>query len=725
MLERSPRISLPGHQGAEGAVSEHAITFADFKGFIKSYLWTILVPVALFAALGGLYVWTAPVLYTAVAKVLIDPPRGQFFEQDLGVGAAPDSAMIESRVEVARSDRVLRSVVRQLQLADDPVFNGSKPRGIRALIANVLGSADQENLDPADEREQNALDELDSNLNVVRQGPTRVLLISFVADDPNRAAEVANTVASNFVQDQLTNQSEAALRGSEWLQERTQELRQKLENAARAAQEFKTKSNIVEMGSRGSLDDQRLEEINTQLTSARAQTSEARARLDRINSVLSSGVPDAALADSLNSQIITGLRQRFLTAAARESELSSRVGPEHLARSNLRNEMKELQRAMRDELRRIADTYKSDYEVAQSREASLLARLNELIGSTGLTRQAQLQLRELESQAQSYRTIYESFLQKYTEAVQQQSFPITEARVIGPAFPPRSNSHPKTKLVFTFSIMLGSIFGVALAVVRNNMDRSLKLPEQVKKLGLECIGTVPRLETSSRKSLLKEVVRSPLSRFSEDVREIKTSISIANLVRPTTCIGILSLLPNEGKTTLACNLANLFGMSGLRTLLIDADLRKRTLTRSLAPNAGSGLIEVLSGFQTLNQSTWSEMDSKFDFLPTVLSQPIPNSSDLLTSVAMQRLLDEVRETYDFVLLDLPPLGALVDGRAVAPSLDGVIIVSEWGRTPIEGLAEAMQGLNIAQARVLGLVINKVDVQSVRAYREEAKGYYFN
>jgi succinoglycan biosynthesis transport protein ExoP len=172
-------------------------------------------------------------------------------------------------------------------------------------------------------------------------------------------------------------------------------------------------------------------------------------------------------------------------------------------------------------------------------------------------------------------------------------------------------------------------------------------------------------------------------------------------------------------------LANLFGMSGLKTLLIDGDLRKRTLTRSLAPHATSGLIEVLAGTQSIDHSIWGDKNSKFEFLPAVLNQPIPNSSDLLTSVAMQRLLDDVRESHDFVLLDLPPLGALVDGRAVAPSLDAVIIVSEYGRTPVEGLAEALQGLNIAQARVLGLVLNKVDVQSIRAYRQEAKGYYFN
>ena len=186
--------------------------------------------------------------------------------------------------------------------------------------------------------------------------------------------------------------------------------------------------------------EQQVAELSSQLVIARAQSAEARARLDRIETVLHADSPDATVdstvADTLKNDVITKLRSQYLEYKQRTADWTARVGPNHLAVVNLRNEMAEIRKSILDELRRIAESYKSDYQIAKQREEGIQKELSQAISVSQETDQAQVTLHELESNSQTYRALYDNFLQRYMESVQQQSFPITEARVISPASRP-------------------------------------------------------------------------------------------------------------------------------------------------------------------------------------------------------------------------------------------------------------------------------------------------
>ena len=263
--------------------------------------------------------------------------------------------------------------MKELKLTDDPEFVDAKS----GLISAVFGGSTEE------VRTRMAVRALREGLRVRRIGLTHVLEISFRSPDRVKAARIANAAAQAYLREQLNVKYEAAGRASAWLQDRISELRNQSSDAARAVETYKEKHNIVDTGAgRGLLSDLQVQEINQQMISATAATAEAKARLDRIDEVLKSPAPGEALgnvSESLRNEVITKLRQRYLTDRERVVEFTAKMGPNHTAVLSLKAQMAELQNSIIDELQRIAQTYKSDYEIAKAREDSLRASLSKQI----------------------------------------------------------------------------------------------------------------------------------------------------------------------------------------------------------------------------------------------------------------------------------------------------------------------------------------------------------
>ena len=287
---------------------------------------------------------------------------------------------------------------------------------------------------------------------------------------------IANAVADAYITDMLDAKYNATKRASLWLQDRIRELGTQSSSAERAVVNFKRKNNIVQSGGR-LMNEQELGEVNSQLITARAQVAETRAKLDRIEAVVSADTPDATVnatvADGLSNQVITKLRTQYLDLANRKSDWSLRYGRNHLAAVNLRNQMREIRASILDELKRLSRSYKSDYEIALQRAAAVEKQLVQSVSQSQTANEAQVELRELESNSETYRALYNKFLQRYMRSIQQQSFPITEARIITEASRPLLKSSPRTAPVMAFTGLGAIILGLAMARLRDISDRVL------------------------------------------------------------------------------------------------------------------------------------------------------------------------------------------------------------------------------------------------------------
>jgi polysaccharide biosynthesis transport protein len=761
MLQRTEQTR--GLLYENGEPPRRRVDLVDIYAFLKSNRRIIVGWSVVCLTVALVYAFTATPLYTATAEVTIDSRQINVFKNnDQPVGDnSLDSSRVESEVEVLRSESIALAVIRDLKLTNDPDFVGVK--GGLSLLSLIFGFNDDPRALSDAERERLAMRTFSGNLMVRRVGLTYVLEISYRSPDRQKAARIANAVADAYINDQLNNKYQVAKRASIWLQERIAELRGQSNVAARAVQDYMEKHNIVDTGGgHGLLSDLQVQELNTQMIAATAATAEAKAKLDRVEEVLKSPEPGEAVgtvSDTLHDEVITRLRQKYLDDRQRVEEWSARMGPNHLAVIAWRNEMTELQHSIVDELQRIAQSNKSDYEIAKTREDSIRNSLGKQIEQAGATGQAQVDLKELESASQTYHTIFENFLQKYTEAVQEQTFPISDARVITAATPPTHKSYPKTTLLALLGLLVGVGGGLGHSLALLNFDRAVRRPRDLEeRLGLECLGLVPLVgqnkqseqktasdalklllpsvdrlvqtqskadKRESRPNLIAKVVDDPFSHFSESIRSVKTTLDIAALTRPIHTIGVISAIPGEGKSTIAVNLANSFSAGGFSTLLIDADMRNPELSGALSADAECGLIELIAGMVPLKQAIRTVAGSRLHFLPSIRRPKIANSGDLLSCERMREVLAEARQDFDRIIIDLPPLGPISDARAISPLLDALIVVAKWGATRFDVLDEALGDLGTSIDKVVGILLNQVNYHELKDLDAYAHGYYFN
>ena len=824
---------MPSEVSREPAAPE-MLSAAETVQFAVRFLYRqfpiIVFVILLTVALGIIYISTARPSFTAQAQLLIDAHKVQVFQQQSILGDLPiDTAQVESQVEVLKSENIASAVIKNLHLTEDPEFVGSGGGLLGTLIGFVLSPFESDQAPSDFELSRRAINAFKSRLNIKRIGLTYIINIDFRSYNPERASQIANEVADAYIVDQLEAKYQATRRAGVWLQARIKELRDQVSNAEQAVVEFKTKNNIVSTGGidRPLLSQQQVTELSSQLVIARASTAETKARLDRINAVLASDVPNASfgatVADTLKNEVVSKLRSQYLDLAARESDFSMKYGHDHLAVVNLRNQMREIRNSIFEELKRLGETYKSDYEIAKQREAGVQKELSQAVSHSQDTDAAQVTLRELQSTAQTYKSLYENFLQRYMESVQQQSFPITEARLITSASRPLAKSHPRSGLILAIAGLGGMVLGFGLGLFRDLSDRVFRSSEQVESLlEADCIALVPLLtpdekshgpnqakanasssspKTDARsqnaistvaKSLINRtsetihsvalvsdlrdrikstkdkfntfasspsdegklmlglspssrnasksvgqrtimrddapfwtVVDAPFSRFTEAIRTIKLAVDLGGAIKTNRVIGITSSLPNEGKSTVAAALMQLMSQIGARTILIDCDLRNPSLSRALAPGAKSGMLEVITGKASIEEVIWTEPSINMTFLPAVVRSRLAHSSEILSSVPVKKLFEQLRESYDYVLVDLPPLAPIVDVRSAMHLVDSFIYVIEWGRTKIDVVEHALGHAQGVHENLLGVVLNKVDMNAFGRYASHQHDYYYN
>lgn len=714
-------------------------TLVSYFEIARRQFPAMIVIISACLILGLLYLFTAAPQFTSTASMVIDTRKVQLFQQQSVLGdVAVDSATVETQVEILKSENISLAVIRDWHLIDDPEFTGNGGGLLGAMVGSVTGLFSGGQAFSEFELTRKALQRFEQNRTVKRLGLTYVMEIGFSSRDPAKAARIANAIADAYIVDQLEAKYQATRRASVWLQDRIKELRTQASTAQKAVVDFKTANNIVDTGGR-LMNEQQLAEVNSQLILAHAATAEAKARLDRMNDMLKQEIPDANVTDALKNDTIVKLRGQYVDLASKESIWSAKYGREHLAAVNLRTQMAEIKKNIQGELKRIQESYKSDYDIAVTREESIKTSLANVVSESQLTNQAQIQLRELESNAQSYQAMYDNFLQRYMESVQQQSFPITEARVIRVATTPLTKSSPKSMVILGAALLGGLMLSFGAAMARELTDKVFRTTGQVEEvLGTNCIAILPKLDDStaslpgklgkkadhSRGDLLRYVINSPLSRFAEAVRSLKVAVDLNSIVRENRTLAVTSTLPSEGKSTLSSNLAQLIAHSGARVVLVDADLRNPSLSRALLPQAEIGLVEVIAQKARLEGALTVDPETKLSILPAGKTSKLLHTNEILASKAMHALVTQLRSQFDYVVLDMPPMAPVVDVRVTSSFVDSYLFVVEWGKTRTDVVKHNLRGAPEIRDKLLGVVLNKADTKLLSRYESYQGRYYY-
>ena len=757
MLQTTPTplrmAEFAPHPGADGLDLEKILAVARRRA------WLVAVCSIIGALLGLLYLVVAVPLYTSSTQLLIDTRDSQSAQEAAVMpDVVFDDATVDSQVGILRSQRIADAVIDRLSLLTGEQF-ANDGGTLFAIAADAVDRAfdllrgdDREAqpepvtpvlADPGNPADRMAaVAKLRSNLAVARIGHTHILEISYTSVDPRLSARISNAYAEAYIDDKLNAKYEATGRAGEWLQERIAETEDRAGAAELAVQKFRGEHDL--MSANGELlSDQQLSGLNDQLIAARADVGVASARYRRIKQIIDNKETDAAVSEALNSTIISELRSRYLQSSKEFQDVVARVGTRHSQAVKLAGDMKQYERLIFEELKRISEVYRSNVEVADSRVASLETEVRRLAGSTATATRAQTQLRELERQVSIYRTLHDSLMSRYEETSERKSFPVTEARVLTVAAP-GGKSHPRGALVLAVAIFCGAALGGSLGAFGEYRDRVFRTGAQVRdELGAEFIGMLNLLHpkrpllrakrdkyegpplVEARDPMLRQTIEAPLSGFAETLRAARIACDIVIDTKQPRIVGIVSVLPDEGKTTVSKNLASLIASTEARVLLIDADLRNPGLTRETVKGSGAGLIDVLRGQAEWQNVLVVEEETGLHILPAFSSRSVTHSGDLVSSPRMQALFAEASAHYDYIVVDLPPIGAVVDARAAARLLDAVIFVVEWGVTDRKLLKEAFKADTRLRDICAGVLFNKVDPKKLRLYQGYGYASYYD
>jgi succinoglycan biosynthesis transport protein ExoP len=722
----------------------HALHFAI--NFIRRQYVVIAIAVALTTLLGVVYLMTTPPSFTAYARMLIDTRKQQvMFAQQPMTWDFMESAMVASQVEVLKSENIARAVVKENHLTEDPDIVGPGSDLWGTVSAAIFGAPPPE-VRSETELTKRAIGAVMGVVTAKRVGLTYVIEVGFQSKSPDGAARIANAVVEAYIRDQLDAKFQATGRATAWLGDRIAELKEQSAIADRAVEDFKDKNNMVSADGR-LVNEQQVGELSSQLVLAKKRTADAQSRFDRIQAILRGDAGDtvnATVADSLSNNVVSKLREKYLDDANKEADWSARFGPNHLAAVNLRNQMKGILASIREELVRLGETYKSDLEIAKLNQEAAEKELAGAVAQSQGANQVKVTLRQLESSAKTYRSQYDSLLQKYTETQQQQSFPITEARMITAA-ESGFKSSPVTGRVLSFAIFGGLLLGAGIGWLREFWYRVFRTNKQVEAiLGKDSIALLPRLPKTKKPrrdqatgsesddprmvargpDLSWTVIEAPFSRYAEEVRSIKLAIDVNRGVETNKIVGFTSSMPEEGKSTTSTAVALLAAQANARVILIDCDLRNPSLSRHLAPRATIGLLEVLSGNASLDDAICRDPVTNLAFMPAVLKSPLANSSELLASEAMKNLFEQLREQFDYIVVDLSPLVPIVDVRSALSFVDAYVLIIEWGMTGVDTVQRAVHSARAVSDKVIGVVLNKVDFKSLGRFDGEPGKYYY-
>jgi len=736
----------PVRYAAEPQLVSGGIDLGSILDFTRRRLWIILFCVLIIGGIGFTYFVVVPAPYVGKAILKIDTRKFQLFQQPGNqpgyLGDQMDAgADVEGHIEALKSENLALKVITELHLADDAEF------GLAAAIPIISNLIETRKPESEAWRIRNALRIFERRYTVERQG-VFLIAISFESASAERSAQIANTIAQSYITLQLDAKYEVTRQGSKWLERRISELRDQVSAAEKAVIDYKAEHKIVEAGN-GRLTTE--QQVTDRLTAARTKTSEMRARLDRIDAALNdpanTNIINATADEALSNQLIVKLRTQYLDLTTREAELSEKYGNDHLAVVSVRDNMRRIRASILSELRRLREAYKSDYEFAQQSEELIKKQLQGAIAESHSTNEAQVKLANLETSAATFKTLYDNFVRRYAEASEQQSFPYTEARLVTEAVPPVKRTYHKSLLIVAMTPFLGLVFGIGLGALLDFLDRGFRTSGEIESiLGLACIALVPlqrepagntksqrpptiagpkRGLISSELGIASSVVEQPFSGFAEAMRTIKIAADLNGISSDNKVVGITSALPGEGKSTIAAALAISMARAGGRVLLVDCDLRNPSLSRALAPSADVGILEVLSGRVALDQALCKEVYLSLAFLPVRSRSRVAESSELLSSSATKRLFERLRHSYDYIIVDLPPLAPLADVRATSHLVDSYLFVVEWGGTSTSIVRHALRTAPRVYERIVGAVLNKVDMKALSLYDGSRAGYYHN
>lgn len=736
MIEQSIDTLPPPAPGAAPAPVGDApgVDFLRIYHTLLKRLW--LVGLVFVIVVAGVAAWTfrqVPV-YRAEASIVIDPSAPQVLKNvaevvETGAGNFWSTReYFETQYRILKSRAVAERVVARLGLDHDEGFLGIDPRLDAAQRAQFL-----KNADPARS--------VVGAISIQPVKDSRVVNIGVEDTSPQRAADLANAVAEEYIEQNVDRKLSASQSASAWLAEQLTTIRKRLEDSERALYGFKQKHDVLttSLEARQNISTEKLVQISDALTKSSLRRAEIEARLQALKELLAQSTHAGAefkaeafrpVADNI---LINDLKREYFRLQAEKAEITDRYLDAHPRRIALNERIAKVRADIQHGIENVSVGVQSDFRQIVDEEKRLKALLEgakrEALGVNKL----EVQYQQLKRERDQNQQVYELMVKRQKEVDVAGLLKTNNIRLLDAALVPKAPIRPRRGQNVLIAIFIGLALGIGLVFLLDMLDNTVKSQDDVEHyLGVPLLGILPSIpattaaDRAGNKALVERdlyVSQSPSSAVSECARAIRTSLLFSSPDRPFKVLLVTSTGPREGKTTTAISIGITMAQSGQRVLLIDGDLRRPRLHRTFGVPSSAGLSTMILGESNVDDSVKNTGIDRLFLLP---AGPVPpNPAELLQSQHYATVLDRLAERFDRIVIDSAPVGVVTDGLVMASRADGLVLVLRAGVTPKKAAWRGRRALQDVKAHIYGAVLNDVDLGSRAGqyYYYYRYGYY--
>ncbi len=672
------------------------IHLSDYIRLIKKRRRVVLTVFFVIFAISIIHTLATTPIYRASTKVLIEKNERSNLMNNAAYSAY-DPEFNETQYQLIKSAAVGRKVVDLLSL--DSTFD--------KYYGKMLKSAS--------DKEARADDIAKMIVGGIMVSPvknSKIVDVSYMSENPDLAQAIANTVAKAYIEELLEMSMSSTQYTLQWMTKKAEEEREKLEKSERSLQTYMKDQNFVAVEDKVAVVPQKLSEINSQLIKSEARRKEAETLYNKVKGI-SNNLSDAESISAVASDpTIQSLRQQILKAEQQNMELAQKYGAKHPTMIRAQEDLKGRKARRDQEIKRVIDSIRNEYDMARSNEASLRRLLAETNSEALNVNDKLIEYKVLSREVETNRQLYDALIKRIKEQSITEQVRSANVLIVEKAEKPGAPITPRTFRNLLIGLFVGLLGGIGMAFFVEYLDQTIKTPEEAEsKLGVSVLGMIPMIKAQENPIDLM-VLKEPISVFAENYKAIRTALLLSSADRPPKRLLVTSSQPEEGKTVTAINLATAIAQSEYSVLLIDADLRKPRVYKALGLTNSKGLSTYLAGASDMNIIQQGPLPN----LSVITSGPIPpNPSELLTSNRLNFMISDLSEKFDIIIFDAPPLLSVTDSLILSKVLDGTLVVARAGKTTYDDLRKSLKSLIDLQSHVLGIVINALDAKKNEYY----------
>ncbi|MBL0709552.1 MAG: polysaccharide biosynthesis tyrosine autokinase [Colwellia sp.] len=708
--------------------NEEIIDLSQYWRTIKRAKWSIIAITLCCLIIGGLIASSSVPIYRASAKILADPQQPNANRNEQYIASALVFLYYETQYEIINSRNIAETVVEKLGLVEkykktqkeiknEPISGINKTiKEIKTEFTALFSKGDNTKktaITDADLKIRLAAG-IQTGIEVSGGKQSQIINISYTSPDPQEAAEIINAISDAYIQFGLTSRLGEVKNTESWLGEQYVLLKEKLQDSETKLSTYRSQQGLVDTSQQQSIGNTQLQSLNNELIRAQTKLSAAEEQYFAVKNIQKGSKDFYSLGPVLQHKTASDMVKEKARASQKVEEFSERYGEKHPKMISARSELKSTKNNLAREVNKIVANIQKNYKLAQYQVTNINKLISKTRGNIQSLQTENFSLVSLEREVENNRRIYENFQVSLMEVSGKSEYTASNVHIIDRATVPITPFKPNIKLIIILAGVFGIFFGIVLAFMREALDNTFKTPDAIEeKLKIPALGITPVVKKKNIAKPEKQYLDDSRSPFAESINTIRTGLLFSNIDNPPKTILVTSATGSEGKSTIAINLAAAYSNLG-KTLLLEVDLRKPSVAKSLAIEAKLGLTDLVTGSVTsASEIFYKDNNDQLSIITcgTITRNPL----ELLSSQKFEQVLESLKLHFDYIILDGPPTLPVSDSCILANKVDGVIFAVKAEDTRIKVAKEAVSRLQKLNANIIGAVLTVAEPNKMSYY----------